>query len=66
MVLEDYESSYEGLLSKCCMSMLEIHKARTLAVETYKLIHQLTPIYTQEMFNIKVPPPMSSETPVEL
>ncbi len=38
------------------MSTLEIQIARTLAVEVYKSIHQMTPIYIQEMFNIKVTP----------
>ncbi len=56
MVLEDYGSSYEELLSKCGMSTLEIQRARTLAVEVYKSIHQMTPIYIQEMFNIKITP----------
>ncbi len=56
MVLEDYESSYEDLLSKCGMSMLEIQRVRTLAIEVYKSIHQMTPIYIQEMFNIKITP----------
>ncbi len=36
MVLEDHESSYGDLLSKCGMSMLEIQSARTLAIEVYK------------------------------
>ncbi len=54
MVLEDYESSYEDLLAKCRMSMLEIQRAKTLAIEVYKSIHQMTPIYIQEMFNIKI------------
>ncbi len=48
------ESSYEELLSKCGVSTLEIQRARTLAIEAYKSIHQMTPIYIQEMFNIKV------------
>ncbi len=56
MVLEDYESSYEELMSKCGMSILEIQRARTLTIEAYKSIHQMTPIYTKEMFNIKVTP----------
>ncbi len=56
MVLKDYESSYEDLLSKCGMSMLEIQRARILAIEVYKSIHQMIPICTQEMFNIKITP----------
>ncbi len=56
MVLKDYESSYEDLLSKCDVSMLEIQRARTLAIEVYKSIHQMTPIYIQEMLNIKITP----------
>ncbi len=56
MVLEDYESSYEDLPSKCGMNMLEIQRARTLTIEVYKSIHQMIPIYIQEMFNIKITP----------
>ncbi len=54
MVLEDYESSYEDILSKCGRGMLEIQRARTLAIEVYKSIHQITPIYIQEILNIKI------------
>ncbi len=36
--------------------MFEIQRARTLAIEVYKSIHQMTPIYIQEMFNIKITP----------
>ncbi len=43
-------------LSPCGVSMLEIQRARTLAVEVYKSIYQMTPIYIQEMFNTKVTP----------
>ncbi len=56
MVLDDYELSYEELLSKYGMSMLEIQRARTLAIELYKSIHQMTPIYIHEMLNIKITP----------
>ncbi len=56
MVLEDYESSYEDLLSKCGMSMLEIQRAKTLAIEVYKSNHQMTLIYIQEMLIIKITP----------
>ncbi len=56
MVLENYESSYEELLSKCGMNTLEIQRARPLVVEVYKSIHQMTPMYIQEMINIKVTP----------
>ncbi len=59
MVLEDYEPSYEELLSKCGMSMLETQNARNLTIDVYKSIHQMTPIYIQIMtlmFNIKVTP----------
>ncbi len=56
MVLEDCESSYDELLSKCGISMLVIQRARTLAIKVYKSIHKRTPIYIQEMFNIKVTP----------
>ncbi len=55
-MLEDCESSYEELLFKCCMSTLEIQRARNLAIEAYKSIHRMTSIYIQEMFNIKVTP----------
>ncbi len=36
--------------------MLEIQRTSTLAIEVYKSIHKMTPIYIQEMFNIKVTP----------
>ncbi len=56
MVLEDYKSSYEEPLPKCGMNMLEIQRATILSIEVYKSIQQMTPIYIQEMFNIKITP----------
>ncbi len=54
MVLKAYESFYEELLSQCSMRTLETLKARTLPGEANKSIHQMTPIYIQEMFKNKV------------
>ncbi len=36
IVYEDYDSSYDDLLTKCHMSTQECQRSRTLATEVYK------------------------------
>ena len=52
-VYEDYLSSYEQLLEKAKMPSLEIRSQRTMALETFKIINQLTPVCLQNMVNVK-------------
>ena len=50
---EDYLSSYEQLLENAKMSSLQIRRQRTMALETFKIINQFTPVCLQNMVNVK-------------
>ncbi len=52
-VYEDYESSYDELLLKSKLTTLEVQIYRFIATEVYKAVNKLTPIYIQELFEIK-------------
>ncbi len=52
-VYEDNESSYDELLLKSKLSTLEVQRYRFIATEVYKAVNKLTPIYIQELFEIK-------------
>jgi hypothetical protein len=39
-IYEDYNSSYENLLEKSKLPSLKIRRLKTIAVETFKIIHK--------------------------
>jgi hypothetical protein len=41
----DYDSSYEDLLQKSKLPSLKIRRIRTIAIETFKIIHRKSPQY---------------------
>ena len=49
-VFNDKSSSYEELLKKANLSMLEVSRLRTIACEVYKAINNLGPNYISELF----------------
>ncbi len=50
---EDYESSYDELLLKNKLATLEVQRYRFIATEVYEAVIKRTPIYIQELFEIK-------------
>ncbi len=52
-VYEEYESSYDELLLKSKLATLEVQRYRFIATEVYQAVNKLTPIYIQELFEIK-------------
>lgn len=50
---EDYLSSYEQLLEKAKIPSLQIRRQRKMALETFKIINQLTPVCLQNLVNVK-------------
>ncbi len=51
--IEDYESLYDELLLKSKLATLEIQRYRFIATEVYKAVNNLSPIYIQDLFEIK-------------
>ena len=53
IVFNDYISSYESLLDKVKLTTLHLSRLRTIATETFKCLHGLTPQYLQSLVKIK-------------
>jgi hypothetical protein len=51
--IEDYENTYENLLTKSKLPSLKIRRLRTIAVETFKIIHKQSPSYLHDLISIK-------------
>jgi hypothetical protein len=49
-IREDYENTYENFLKKSKLPSLKIRRLRTIAVETFKIIHKQSPSYLFKMF----------------
>ena len=53
IVLIDYESDYETLLSNSNKPTMEIRRLRTLAVEIFKALNEINPPYVKNIFTPK-------------
>jgi hypothetical protein len=53
-IYDDYYSSYENLLEKSKLPSLKIRWLKTIAVETFKIIHKNSSSYLHELINIKL------------
>jgi hypothetical protein len=50
----DYVLNYEELLEKSKMpASLKVRRLRSIAIETFKIIHKESPIYLHDLVNIK-------------
>ena len=52
-IYEDYDSSYEDLLQNSKLPSLKIRRIRTIAIETFKIIHRKSPQYLHDLIDIK-------------
>jgi hypothetical protein len=52
-IYEDYDSSDEDLLQKSKLPSLKIRRIRTIAIETFKIIHRKSPQYVHDLIDIK-------------
>jgi hypothetical protein len=53
-IYDDYNSSYEHMLEKSKLPSLKIRRLKTIAVETFKIIHKNSPSYLHDLINIKL------------
>ena len=53
LVFNDFPSSYESLLDRIKMPTLHISRIRLIALETFKILHKLTPVYLQDLVSYK-------------
>ena len=52
-IYEDYDSSYEQLLTRAKTPSLEIKRLRTMAIECFKIIHDLSPPCLSDLVSYK-------------
>ena len=51
-VYDSYSSSYEQLLALANKPTLEVRKLRLLAIEIFKTLNDLNPIYMKDIFSL--------------
>ena len=49
LVFNDFNSYYEALLEKVKMPSLHISRIRLIAMETFKILHKMAPVYLQDL-----------------
>jgi hypothetical protein len=49
--MDDYVLNYEELLEKSKMPLLKVRRLRSIAIETFKIIHKESPIYLHDLVN---------------
>ena len=54
LVFNDFDSSYETLLERVNMPTLHISRIRLIAVETFKILHKMSPVYLQDLLSKKI------------
>ena len=53
LVFNDFDSSYETLLEKVNMPTLHISRIILIAVETFKILHKMSPDYLHDLLLTK-------------
>ena len=54
LLYDDFEVSYEDLLSKRGKPTMNVRSLKTLCVEIYKTLHDLNPSFTNNIFRLKI------------
>ena len=65
-ICDNYSSSYETLLSKSKSPTLKVRRLRSIALETFRIIHKQTPSYLHDLIKIKKILPILLGTQTEL
>lgn len=53
IVFNDFTSSYESLLNKVKLPTLHLNRLKTIAIETFKCLHNISPKYIQNLAKFK-------------
>ena len=56
IILNDNESDYEALLEKSNKTTMNVKRLRNLAIEIFKTINDLNPLFMKEIFRLKINP----------
>ena len=52
-IYDDHDSNYEQLLHRACLPSLEIRRLRTMAIECFKIIHDLSPPCLSDLVSLR-------------
>ena len=52
-IYDDYQSSYEDLLARSKLPSLKVRRLRTIALETFKILHKQCPEFLHDLVNLK-------------
>jgi len=52
-IYDDYVSTYDDLLNKSKLPSLKIRRLRSIILETFKIVNNQTPIYLNDLVNLK-------------
>ena len=52
-IYSDYSSSYESLLIKSQLPSLKVRRMRTIALESFKILNNLSPAYLNDLLTVK-------------
>ena len=52
-IYSDYSSSYESLLIKFQLPSLKVRRMRTIALESFKILNNLSPAYLNDLLTVK-------------
>ena len=53
LLYNDYSSTYDSLLAKANKPSMELKRYRTLALEIFKTLNVLSPMYMHDLFHLR-------------
>ena len=53
-MLNDYDSSYQELLTKCDKSTINLGNRRSVCIEMFKTLNNINPSFMKELFQIRI------------
>ena len=53
LVFSDFSSSYEAFLERANMPTLHVNRIRLIAIETFKILHKMLPVYLHDLVSYK-------------
>ena len=54
LAFNDFDSPYETLLEKVNMPTLHVSRIRLMAIETFKILHKMSPVYLYDLIKTQL------------